>query len=103
MLGCIYSGPQAPSSPRVPIAKRIKGHDDKEGRRMHCHVGRRLFLEYRTAVRDWMNSIKELKYDHAQQLLERIEEDRLSAMRARDLYLEHVAEHGCAKWTGKPE
>jgi hypothetical protein len=63
---------------------------------MYCRVGDRLFREYREAVREWVASINELRDDHGERLLNRIEEARSRVLLARDVFENHGKEHGCA-------
>ena len=67
---------------------------------MHRREGHRVFLEYREAVKEWVASINELESGHPQELLARIEEGRFCAELAKEDYLKHIREHGCAAWTG---
>ena len=64
---------------------------------MYCGRRDQLFRAYRGAVQDWVESIKELKGDHAPKTLARIEKNRHGVALTKGEYRRHIEEHHCGK------
>ena len=62
---------------------------------MVCVDAKRLFLEYRRAVREWVASINQLQCGRSQLLFKLIEGNQRHARLAEHAYQTHIAEHDC--------
>ena len=67
----------------------------------NCEVRDGLFTEYRLAVKEWVGSINNLEEAgdfHGQNLFDRVEEMRFRALIAKNVYENHIADHGCGSY-----